>query len=140
MKRDIWLSVHPRWATAILDGSKTVELRRRGPTLGAGSRAVIYATAPVSSALGTAVVSHVEEMTVGELWKVFGKNAHIAEAEFFDYFKGCDRGYAIVLEAIILWRASVDLGCLRDQFGLEPAQGWRYLEPGMTDELARSTA
>ena len=39
----ILLSIHPRFAEAIFDGTKKVELRRRAPKLMAGDEVVVFA-------------------------------------------------------------------------------------------------
>ena len=49
--RIILMSIHPEYAEALLDGTKTVELRK-SPVAGDISHIVIYATAPVQRVLG----------------------------------------------------------------------------------------
>jgi predicted transcriptional regulator len=51
--RDIVASIHPRHAQAILDGTKTVELRRKVWRMGAEiDRMFLYETAPTSALVG----------------------------------------------------------------------------------------
>lgn len=132
--RDLWLSVHPRWASAILSGSKTVELRRRAPQLEPRSRALVYATTPVKAVLGYSVVQQIVSLPLDELWRVHGSGSGVSKGEFDRYFSGLESGVGIVLgEAAWLDRA-VPLSELRDR-GELPAQGWRYLRRRSMDQL-----
>ena len=70
------LSIRPEFAYAILDGSKTVELRRIAPKLDAGSLIVIYATAPVM-ALVRAVLGEILVDRTDRLWRKIGKRAGV---------------------------------------------------------------
>ncbi|WP_237302536.1 ASCH domain-containing protein [Streptomyces sp. S063] len=45
-ERALLLSLHPRFATAILNGEKTVELRRQRVAVPPGTPVIIYATSP----------------------------------------------------------------------------------------------
>ena len=56
--RDLLISLHPRHASNILSGEKTVELRRRFPEQRTrGALALIYSTAPVQAVVGVAPLS-----------------------------------------------------------------------------------
>jgi predicted transcriptional regulator len=53
--RDLLVSLHPRHASNILSGEKTVELRRRFPERHMrGALALIYSTSPVQAIVGVA--------------------------------------------------------------------------------------
>jgi predicted transcriptional regulator len=52
-KRDVLVSIRPFYASKILTGHKTVELRRKFPEVGAvGATALIYSSSPVSAVVG----------------------------------------------------------------------------------------
>jgi hypothetical protein len=54
-RRDVLVSIRPNFASKILDGDKTVELRRKFPEVGAmGMTALIYSSSPVSAIVGYA--------------------------------------------------------------------------------------
>ena len=60
--RDLLVSLHPRHASNILSGEKTVELRRRFPEQHMrGALALIYSTTPVQAIVGVARIRHVLE-------------------------------------------------------------------------------
>ena len=129
--RNLWLSLHPRWAAAILDGRKSVELRRRAPSVESGAEAVLYATSPESQVVGSAVVEAVVELPIDMLWDEYRERADISHRDFVGYFAGIDRGAAIELSTVQRLDKPIDLGSIRE-VGLQPAQGWRYLDENST--------
>lgn len=137
--RDLWLSVHPRWASAILSGSKTVELRRRAPTLGPDARVLVYATTPVKAVVGTSSIVDVVSLPLDELWLRYGARSAATREEFDLYFCGSSIGVAIVLGDATRLDREISLSELRDH-GEPPAQGWRYLQRRSTDLLLRLAA
>lgn len=92
------MSIHPRWSEAILDGTKTIELRRRAPTRPL-SHLVIYATSPISRIVGWAEVDNVDRDTPAKLWNRWRTKAGVSQSEFKSYFDGSDLGYAILLSS-----------------------------------------
>lgn len=54
------LSVHPRFATAILAGTKTVEVRRQRVAAPSGIPVLLYATAPTMAIVGMARIASVQ--------------------------------------------------------------------------------
>lgn len=131
MSRDLWLSIHPVWVEKILNGEKTVELRRTRPAE-AECSAIIYSTAPVSAAVAIAAVESVVELEVDELWQTFGERAAISKREFDEYFSGQACGTAILLADISQLVEEVHFEEIARITGIKPAQGWRYIEPETT--------
>lgn len=132
--KNLWLSIHPRWIAEILAGRKSVELRRRAPSVEAGANAVLYSTSPESSVVGHATVLGVVQLPIEALWKRFGKSTSVTRAEFLDYFEGCVTGVAIELGEVARLDRPIDLAAIR-RAGFEPAQGWRYLHGDATRKL-----
>ena len=62
------LSVHPRFATAILAGSKTVEVRRQRVAAPPGTPVLLYATAPTMALVGMARIASVQVASPQEVW------------------------------------------------------------------------
>jgi predicted transcriptional regulator len=137
------LSIHPRFAEAIFDGTKKVELRRRAPKLMAGDEVVVYATVPTAAVLGKFTVKSVDSSELADLWQVTRKVAAVSNSEFDAYFDGLDRGVGIWIANTQRYSASVSLTDLRDSIpGFHPPQGFRYLNPQevqIIETLATST-
>ena len=86
---DIVASVHPRHAQAILDGTKTIELRKRPPRCGEFiGRMYIHETAPTSLVVGRVEVGAIVRAVPESFWTHYGARTGVSEAEFFEYFGG----------------------------------------------------
>ena len=125
---DILLSIRPRYASMILDGRKTVELRRRFPDLGtAGARALIYSSSPVRAIIASAQISLVTKLLVRKIWMDFGAAAGISKGEFKSYFAGVRSGYAIFFEDVRPLKPLIGAEELEKRFGIVPPQSYRYV-------------
>ena len=130
--RDVILSIRPVHAEKILDGSKTVELRRRFTGgVRPGTIALIYSTSPRSALTGSARIKEVQRLAVPELWERHCSAACLQKREFEDYFSGLASGYAIVLTSAQPLIRPLGLPELRQRFGFEAPQSYQYVPPHM---------
>lgn len=121
------LSLRPRFATAVAEGRKTVELRRRFPEVAPGTRLVIYATLPVGAVVGMATISHVDHGTPDNIWERHGASVALTRSEFDVYLRGTDSARAVVLIQYTALPVPVPLDRMRE-LGVEPPQGFIYLD------------
>ena len=133
--RRLLLSLKPRFADAILDGSKTVELRRTRPTIKVPTDALIYASSPRMAIIGRCRVESIGSYAPSALWEAHGHSAGVTRREFRDYFSGADRAYALMLSGPSRFDESIQLADIRCWWpGFVPPQSFRYLptlgEPG----------
>lgn len=91
------ISIRSTHAADIINGAKTVELRRRFMPLPKGSRLWIYATLPVGALVATANVFAIDYDAPNSLWTRYKNEVAVSESLFFDYFGGCKMGCAIQL-------------------------------------------
>jgi predicted transcriptional regulator len=127
-ERDILFSIRPFYADKILEGHKTVELRRKFPEHGlAGSTALIYATSPVSAIVGTSKILNVFKMALPKLWKAHGPDACVTKCDFDTYFAGQDYGFAIMLGSAEQLKKQLSASDLELEFGIVPPQSFRYI-------------
>jgi predicted transcriptional regulator len=125
---DIFLSIHPQYAEKILDGLKTIELRRRFPTLnGFAGRLLIYSTTPIKSVIGFAEIEDVHYLPIKELWSEYSKVAYIEKSDFLEYFKGLTAGYAIELKNPQRFVEPLSIDYLKQNYGMIAPQSYRYL-------------
>jgi predicted transcriptional regulator len=96
---DAIISIHPGYADAILAGQKTIELRRRIPTLTNGSRLWIYATRPMSAIVGVVTIREVAKASPSTIWRRHRAGAGVDHASFNEYFAGAQEAVAILLTA-----------------------------------------
>ncbi|NIJ09530.1 putative transcriptional regulator [Sphingomonas vulcanisoli] len=116
---DAIISIHPRHANAILDGAKTIELRRRIPYLSIGTRLWIYATRPIGAVIGMATVERIVRGDPEEIWLEFGDQAGIERIDFDAYFDGAQEAIGLILVDVRRNAEHVEieqLRCLRDRF------------------------
>lgn len=125
-RRGLLLSVQPRHASAILAGTKTVELRRRAPRDVDGATVVLYASGAVRAVVGTVQVTEIQYGSPEVIWRVFKGQIGITRPEFDLYFTGTADAYALILTAPTSAPSPLPLLDLR-QLDLEPPQSWRYL-------------
>jgi predicted transcriptional regulator len=130
-RRDVLVSIRPFYASKILDGHKTVELRRKFPEVSAiGATALIYSSSPVSAIVGCARIKHVLKLPVSRIWREHGAAACISKDEFYAYFAGLRYGFAIFFENVQSLKKQLKATDLAAQFGIVPPQSYRYV----TDE------
>jgi predicted transcriptional regulator/DNA-binding XRE family transcriptional regulator len=130
--RDVVLSIRPEYSQKIIEGRKTVELRRRFPlSAPRGTLAYIYSTSPQRAMVGRAEISDVIKAPISQLWRRFSDSAFIHKADFEEYFKGLDHGFALMFSNARPLPRQLELSELRERFGFEPPQSFLYAKPSL---------
>ncbi len=114
-KQALLISVRPRFAQMIFDGSKTVELRRVRPRVGKGDLVFVYVSSPVKALEGVFEIDEVACTSPNAVWHRFGKKTALSKHEFETYYEGTQEAYAIAVARY--WRLSspVELAALKKQ-------------------------
>lgn len=135
-RRDVILSIKPAYSNKILEGAKTVELRRRFPLSG-GRRAIayIYSTSPVRALVGSAEITDVERLSLVDLWKRHGESAVIQKSDFDRYFRGLDEGFALKIANARPFSRPLNLVELKKQFDFHAPQSFLYAKPNLQRAL-----
>ncbi|MFB7542617.1 ASCH domain-containing protein [Streptomyces zaomyceticus] len=126
-ERAMLLSVHPRFATAILAGTKTVEVRRQRVAAPPGTPVLLYATAPTMAIVGMARIASVQVASPREVWSASRTSAGISRREYDEYMSGATRASGLSLEEPITFEDPVPLAALRASGSFHPPQSYRYL-------------
>ncbi|MGO9351300.1 MAG: hypothetical protein ACLP3C_10950 [Mycobacterium sp.] len=120
------LSVRPEYVDALLNGTKTVEFRKR-PLASDVTHVAIYATHPVARVVA---VFSVREQIIDSpraLWRKFGKVAGISKSGFLAYYEGYAQGVGIEVHELVRLDERVTL---QEAFGIDrPPQSLRYFAP-----------
>lgn len=103
------LSLHPRFATAILNGEKTVELRRQRVAVPPGTPVIIYATSPTMALTGTARLIDVDTAAPGGIWRRHRTACGISRSEYTAYMEGASQASALLLGSPVRWPARCPL-------------------------------
>lgn len=133
--RVLVLSLKPRFAEAILDGTKTVELRRVMPRITIPTLASLYASGSERSLVGTCVVREVVQCGLEELWSRFGDRTGLSHSEFEEYFAGRVQGVALLLQDAKPLSERIALDALRRISGFRPPQSFGYVDHQQHDLL-----
>jgi predicted transcriptional regulator len=137
LRRDVLVSVRPPYAAKIIQGQKTVELRRRFPeSASPGATVFIYSSSPVSAVVGWALIKQVLRMPVSRIWKEYGPSACISKKEFDAYFDGLKYGFVIFLQKARALKQQLKAIDLKEKFGIVPPQSYRYLTEGYFNLLS----
>lgn len=117
------ISLEERHANGILGGTKTVELRRRSMHVSVGSTVWIYVKMPVGCVVGCAKVTGLHTLAPITLWNRFGAVSGLRRQEFFDYFSGLPKAFALALSEPIRLASPIPLSKLRNvSSGFHPPQ------------------
>ena len=81
------LSIKPKYAKAILDGTKTFEIRKRVPRFNEGTTVFLYETAPVSAITGYFVYTGFVCAEKASFYRYHGTKLGISYQGYMDYLK-----------------------------------------------------
>ncbi len=123
----ILLSIKPKFADLIVDGSKLVELRRTVPAQTVGTIA-IYSSSPVQAIIALADVKETIEASPTKLWAIAKDNGGgLTRAELMAYFDSKRTGFAIMLQNVRVYEKPVLPTKIFKPFSAP--QSFRYLTP-----------
>ncbi len=126
--RILLLSVKPEFANRILNGTKTVELRRRLPKIEPGDKIALYVSSPVKQLVATLEIENVKIEKPTMLWKVVAEKAGLSRLEYDRYFKGSTKAVGIFLKNVKQKGSPLTLAHMRSVIrGFHPPQSFRYL-------------
>jgi predicted transcriptional regulator len=126
--RLLLLSIQPKYAEKIFDGTKLVELRRTRPDVVSGDLGIVYVSSPISAIVGIIEIDRIIEASPIRLWSEVRDHAGISKQSFDDYYRGAERAFGLVLKGARSFPRPVDLCYLRRIWeGFRPPQSFRYL-------------
>lgn len=125
MPTTVLLSIKPKFADAILEGSKTFELRRAIFRSQDVRTIVIYASSPVRRVVGECTIDKILALKPTKLWDVVSDGAGVDRGFFDDYFNGREVGFALKITGPKRYASPK---VLYEHFGLSrPPQSFCYL-------------
>lgn len=138
MNNVLFLPVKPKWADMIVDGRKSLELRKRAPVSVAGKRCLIYATSPQREVIGSGRVVAAGLFQRAQFGPDDLRRACVTKAEFDVYFGNRMQWAGIGLCETRRFVKSVPLLDLRLIWDLEPPQQWRYIDEKTFTEIVEA--
>ena len=122
------LSIQPKYAKKIFDGTKCVELRRIQPQISRGDVVVVYVSSPIKQIWGSFEVEKIIEKPIENLWQQVKNDAGISKEEFDVYYSGATTGVGIFLGRALNIETPINLVDIKKQWeGFHPPQSYRYL-------------
>lgn len=133
----ILLSVRPTFARALMDGTKTAEVRRRFPAQPAGSRLFVYSSSPDRAVIGTLRLDSIDRPNSQDVWRLYAHQIEIDEEPLDLYLEDTASAAILHVSEPALWNRPVPLSQLRSRIFLEPPQSFRYLTIAQSNDLER---
>jgi predicted transcriptional regulator len=130
------LSLRPRHAQAIIDGRKTVDVRRRRISAPSGMRVILYATSPVKAIVGTATLLESRVCSVEAAWTEFATTLGLERDELVTYIGG-RTACLLILERVHRLRYPMHLADLASSGVFKPPQSYRFVGPRDPPTLQR---
>jgi len=120
------LSIKPTYVQAIVKGDKRYEFRKSIFTKKKLEKVYIYSTAPVKKIVGSFRVGRIFEDHPERLWNQLKRFSGLNYIEFFRYFEGKERGFAIEIESVEEFKNPIDPKDFIPNF--VPPQSFYYLD------------
>ncbi|GAA1706958.1 hypothetical protein GCM10009745_63530 [Kribbella yunnanensis] len=133
--RALVLSLRCRFARAIIDGSKTVELRRRPIKALPGTTVILYESSPTMAVVGTATLIDVVSLRPHTAWRRYRGTLGLTWNEFIEYLDGTDQAHLLRLDDVKELTRPLSLHKLRASGTFHPPQSFRYLSSADPREL-----
>ena len=122
------MSIKPRFAKMIFDGTKSIELRRVCPKVEKGDLVMVYVSGPRMALLGSFEVGGIVMAPPADLARDHLKASGLTREELLNYFSDKVEGYGILIRKVWQLPQAKELKCLRKiQTGFHPPQSYRYL-------------
>lgn len=124
------LSIREQYATAIFDGRKRYEFRRRAPRITKLTTFFVYVPGPRKELAGQVVVDSVLSHPPPKLWTLTHERGGIERDAFDDYFKGKKTAHALRIRSKRKFSKPIPLDTMRKIVpgGFYPPQYLLWLE------------
>ena len=123
---NVLLSIKPKYANAILNGEKEYEFRKVIFKDKNVEKVYIYSSSPVKKIVGVFIVGDIIEDHPERIWNRCQKKSGIAKEDFFTYFNGSEKGYAIEITHLKVIENSIDPRDISENFA--PPQSFCYFD------------
>jgi predicted transcriptional regulator len=123
---DVLLSIKPKYVKSIIDGDKRYEFRKTIFKNREINRIYIYSSSPVKKIVGTFEIGGILEDHPSDLWDTVKEFAGIDDRDFFAYFEGKSRAFAIEIQNRQEFDNPIDP--YETMPGFVPPQSYCYME------------
>lgn len=127
------ISIHPRFAQAILQGEKLVELRRVAFKR-IITHVVMYETGTTGAIVGVFKVKRVVEESPTIVWETYNGTSGLTKSEFDAYFKGKAKAVAIEVGKATRFKNPISLQDIQIS---RPPQSFLYLPSDVSKQFVK---
>lgn len=120
------LSINPRHVEAILSGRKLYELRKAIFRRARPKIVYMYSTSPMKKIVGEFVPGEIIADSPERLWVQLGHMSGLERDEFFSYFAGVRKGFAIEIKRVQRFEDPIDPFEMMPNF--RPPQSFCYID------------
>lgn len=129
MSNFIVISIKPEFCKKIMQGSKTIELRKSAPNLNEGSRVIIYSTSPEKAILGYCKIKKIIKVSPITMWEKYSSQLGIDKKRFEEYYENYTTAVGLVLSEIVKFDIPIPLKSVKEHFPIfQPPQTFKYLD------------
>jgi predicted transcriptional regulator len=123
---DVLLSIRPKYVKSIIEGDKRYEFRKTIFKNREINRIYIYSSSPVKKIVGTFEIGGILEDHPVDLWDNVKDYAGINDRDFFAYFEGKSRAFAIGIQNLQEFIDPIDPW--KTMPGFVPPQSYCYVD------------
>ena len=128
MKDLMFISIKPKYLELILEGSKTIELRKCKPSSFFDSYIILYATNPEKKVVGICELVEIIETTPEEMWISHSDQLGINKNEFFTYYSGSNTAIGLKIKNVIRIDKYLSLETIKNiEPSFSPPQTYKYI-------------
>lgn len=98
---EVILSIKPKYAKRIFDGTKKFEFRKRIFKKPNVDTIIVYATSPVKKLVGYFLIDEIIKASPEQLWEISKEKAGISKQKFFTYFKKKEFAFGIKIKKAV---------------------------------------
>lgn len=123
------ISIKPKYMELILNGKKSIELRKCRPTVdfNQDTLIVLYCTSPIKAVVGFCVLKELLEDSPQSFWSKFSDSVGIAKNDFFEYYLNTDRVIGLKLDRIYQLNQPLPLDLIKEELPeFSPPQTYKY--------------
>ena len=131
---NVLMSIKPVYASRIIEGTKKYEFRKSIFKKRSVDLIYIYSSHPVKKIVGKFTIGDILEDRPDNLWDAVKDQSGLDESEFFNYFRGRSKGYAIGIDEFTPFKDPIDPRLHYDNF--VPPQSFCYVDNEI-EELCR---
>lgn len=136
MKNALFISIKPEFILKILEGEKTIELRKLVPKIQIDDTIYLYSTSPEMAVVGICKVKNIIVSDPKTIWENNFPTLGIDEKRYYKYFQNKTTAVAIYLKDVEKLKKPISLITLKNNINnFHPPQSYRYFNKNKFQKL-----